>query len=145
MLLLGLARRRLPGFDFAQGAGHARLLQITMPLMRTLLALLVVASVALLPLTAGGMASANPSSAPAAAAGPVMPGDCEHDSAPCPQHDAIGSCTAMAGCSLKCFDIAGEVLPGDSLSDPMPTGGPMLASRRFAPQPDFPPFRPPRL
>ena len=112
-----------------------------MALSRTILALLIAASVALLP-AVGGAAfdSTTHDAAEMSATGPMH--DCCPPAAnPCD----MGDCGSMAACALKCFSFVGGMSsPLDHLAllaGPMP----LFGSGPFYARASIPPFRPPRI
>jgi hypothetical protein len=134
-LILG---KSLPIFRVIEGT--------IMRFVRTLLALLVVASVALLPMAGGALAGVNHSDTAIMASSAPMPDCCEHDATPCDQpHKSMGDCASMAACALKCFNFTATVAPEMSLSAPIAAVVPVLVSQRTDSQLGIPPFRPPRV
>jgi hypothetical protein len=108
---------------------------------RTILALLIALSVALLP-TAGGAGVKSPAPAGMSVM-EDMPDCCPHKANPCEK--AMDDCAAMATCALKCFSFAVTsssiiVFPSTFASMMIP-----LAANPFASQTGSPPFRPPRI
>ena len=124
---------------------------------RTILALLIALSVAMLPAAAGAGfrssaptdMSANDMSASDMSASDMsamdmsaMEGDCcPHQANPC---DKADDCRTMATCALKCFTFAGTAwstitFPSSFAKLAVPIGGGPLSS-----QTGSPPFRPPR-
>jgi hypothetical protein len=110
---------------------------------RTLLAALISLSVTMLP-AAGGLAVKSIShDAMEMSADEPMDDCCPHAANPCDK--AMGDCTSMATCPLKCFSFAGSdssphVYPG-TLANVLP----WLESNSFRSQTSSPPFRPPRV
>ena len=112
-----------------------------MRLGRTIVALLVALSVAVLPL-AGGAAAVH-ESVEFSVVEPIHD-FCDHGS-PCDEASkAVNDCTSVAACAVKCFIYAGTVLPnlvvvrlGSSLD-------PIRDSDLAVSQIGNPPFRPPR-
>ena len=107
---------------------------------RTILALLIALSVALLP-AAGGAGVGSPAPAGMSAM-EDMPDCCPQKADPCEK--AMDNCGTMATCALKCFSFVGTssivVFPSTFASMAIP-----LAANPFASQPGSPPFRPPRI
>jgi hypothetical protein len=109
---------------------------------RTILALLVALSVAMLPAVGGAGVSAK-SAEPADMSTIVeTPDCCAHKANPCEK--AMDDCGTMATCALKCFGFAGAssiiVFPSTFAKLPASfTGDP------FSSQAGSPPFRPPRI
>jgi hypothetical protein len=113
-----------------------------MLIARTILALLIALSLAVLPAASG----AGPALKSTAAVKMVAIGDmdcCPHKATPC--DEAMDGCAAMATCALKCFSFAGgSFLPlvyPVTLADWMPP----LQGGDFQSQTSNPPFRPPRV
>jgi hypothetical protein len=108
---------------------------------RTILAILIALSVAVLP----AVGAAVVTSQSAAPAGMSMTDDmdcCPHKANPCEK--AMEDCTAMATCALKCFSFAGT--SSSTIVFPL-TYAKMtasFASNPFPSQAGSPPFRPPR-
>lgn len=108
-----------------------------MRVVRTLLALVLGLSVAMLPAAAGFL------SAPALAATHVSATHdcCDEPAAPC--ETTMDQCQSMATCALKCFSFAGTALP--SLAAPFVMKSVSLPSTDVAyGLIGHPPFRPPR-
>jgi hypothetical protein len=117
---------------------------------RTILALLLALSVAMLPAAAGaGVSSKSPETADISDTDmsttdmSAMEGDCcPHKANPCDQAD---DCATMAACALKCFSFAGApwsviVFPSSFAKLAAP-----FADKSFPSQTGSPPFRPPRV
>src|SRR5437868_7672501 len=103
---------------------------------RTILALLIALSVAMLP-AAGGAGLGLKSTDMAEMSDMADMDCCPHKTNPCDQMDG---CASMATCALKCFTFAGSpslpfVYPL-ALADQMP----LLQSSDFRPQTSSPPF-----
>jgi hypothetical protein len=111
----------------------------TMNIARTILAFLIAASVAVLPVTA--VAGVNKASAEVSVSEP-MHDCCPPDASPCDK--AIGDCASMAACALKCFSLTGDSFY--DLAFPLIVKNEMrpFAAELFGPQRASPPFRPPR-
>ena len=112
-----------------------------MSIGRTIVALLIVLSVAILPAAAGaGMTVKSP-----AAAGISMTEDmsdcCPHKANPC--EETMDDCGTMAACALKCFSFLGAsaVIVFPSAFAKMTAS---FAANPFSSQAGSPPFRPPR-
>ena len=108
---------------------------------RTILALLIALSVAMLP-AAGGAGVKSPAPAGMSVM-EDMPDCCPHKADPCEK--AMDDCAAMATCALKCFSFAATassiiVFPSTLASMMTP-----FAANPFASQTGSPPFRPPRV
>jgi hypothetical protein len=110
----------------------------TMRLGRTIVALLIAVSVAMLPIAGGAVAAFNAAqfSAPATA----------HHGSPCDETSkAVDDCASIAVCAVKCFNYAGTVLPVVLV---VPVGSllyPVRDGRLLLSQIGSPPFRPPRV
>jgi len=109
---------------------------------RTILALLIALSVALLPAASGaGLSVKSPAPADMSAM-EDMPDCCPQKTDPCQK--GIDDCAAMATCALKCFSFAGTssivVFPSTFASMTIPS-----ATNPFSSQTGSPPFRPPRI
>jgi hypothetical protein len=109
---------------------------------RTILALLITLSVAVLPAAGGaGMSSKSPAQADMSAM-EDMSDCCPHKASPCDKADGCGT---MATCALKCFSFAGAsssiiVFPSSFAKVVAAVAGNPLSS-----QTGSPPFRPPRI
>jgi hypothetical protein len=109
---------------------------------RTILAILIALSVAILPAAAAAAVSSQ-SPAPA---GMSMTDDmdcCPHKANPCEK--AMEDCAAMATCVLKCFSFTGtssSTIVFPSTSAKMTA---TFAGNPFSSQAGSPPFRPPRV
>jgi hypothetical protein len=107
---------------------------------RTILALLIALSVAMLPAAGGaGVKSLAPAGMSVME---DMPDCCPQKADPCEK--AMDDCAAMATCALKCFSFAGAassiiVFPSTFASMTIP-----FAANPFSSQTGSPPFRPPR-
>jgi hypothetical protein len=107
---------------------------------RTIAALLVALSVAMLPFASG---ASVPSSIDILASG-SMPDGCDHG-APDDASKAGDDCASMAACAAKCFNYAGTtasdatVAPIGSNLRPVGDSGLVVSQTRA------PPFRPPRV
>jgi hypothetical protein len=111
-----------------------------MAIGRTIVAFVVAASVAMLPAVGG--AAVKVKSAELSASEPMH--DCCPDPAqPCEK--AVGDCTSMAVCALKCFSFAGTGL-SEFLFPLIGVKRVLsLASNPLHSQTGSPPFRPPRV
>jgi len=111
---------------------------------RSLLSLLVAASIAIFPI-AGATAIGFEANGMHEAAASVMPTDdmecCPRASDPVRKHD---DCGCMAACALICFSIV-DLLSAE-IAFPSPTGtlSPRFATASWRSLGDAPPFRPPR-
>jgi hypothetical protein len=117
-------------------------------IVRTILAVVVAVSVAVLPATAGALpaAKASETSVVEVALSAAMPVDCDHHA---PARDrgsrAADDCATMAACAASCFNYAGTVVPGVA---PVPTASrlqPVVATALVVSKIGSPPFRPPRV
>jgi hypothetical protein len=120
---------------------------------RTILALLLALSVAILPAAAGAgvspkspetadMSSTDMSGTDMSATDMSAMDCCPHKTNPCDQAD---DCATMAACALKCFSFAGTpwsviVFPSSFAKLAAP-----FADKSFPSQTGSPPFRPPRV
>jgi hypothetical protein len=111
-----------------------------MNLGRTILALLIALSVAMLPAAAGagvGLKSADMTDMSA------MGHDCCPPKAdPCDK--AMGDCSSMAACALKCFGFSAALFSTVVFRSILPSVAPQFESHLFRSQIGSPPFRPPR-
>ena len=112
-----------------------------MNLGRTILALLIALSVAMLPAAAGagvGLKSADMTDMSA------MGDDCCPPNAdPCDK--AMGDCSSMAACALKCFSFSGSLYSIVAFPSIPASLSPPFESNSFRSQTSSPPFRPPRV
>ena len=116
-------------------------LRKTMSIARTILALLIALSVALLPVAgSAGLASKSADMIEMSAMEDMD--CCPHKANPC---DRMGGCASMAACALHCFTFAVSSAPlpfvGLTLADNMP----VLQDDNVPSQSGSPPFRPPRV
>jgi hypothetical protein len=128
---------------------------------RTILAALISLSVTLLPAAGSIAPNSTPQSTPKSppmstsqdpmathdamdmsAAGP-MDDCCPHPADPCDK--AMGGCTSMATCALKCFSFAGSVSSPLIYPRALANVLPLFESGIFRSQTSVPPFRPPRI
>jgi len=116
---------------------------------RTVLAALISLSVTLLP-AAGGVALKSTSQDPMGSQGAMdmsasepMDDCCPHPANPCDK--AMGGCTSMATCALKCFSFAGSASSPLIYSRTLANVLPLFESGSFRSQTSSPPFRPPRI
>jgi hypothetical protein len=108
---------------------------------RTILALVIALSVAMLP-AAGGAGVKSPESVDMSMM-EDMTDCCPHKANPCEK--AMDDCAAMATCVLKCFNFAGtlsSIIVFPSACAKMAT---FFANNPFSSQTGSPPFRPPRV
>jgi len=117
---------------------------------RTIIALLVALSVAMLPAASGAAAGSKSPAAEDMSASDMSPTDmsamegdcCPNKANPCAQMDDCGS---MATCALKCFSFSSgssSIIVFPSTFAKMATP---FASNPFSSQTGTPPFRPPRV
>jgi hypothetical protein len=117
-------------------------------IVRTILAVVVAVSVAVLPATAGTLpvAKASESQATEVALSAAMPVDCDHHA---PARDrgskAADDCAAMAACAASCFNYAGTVVPEVALVPTASRLQPVAATDLVVSKIGTPPFRPPRV
>jgi hypothetical protein len=116
---------------------------------RTILALLIALSVAMLPAAAGARITVTSVDMTQMSAMEDMPDCCPHMADLCDKANTCDKvmcdCASMATCALKCFGFAGTsfsniVFP--SISAKMRAS---IASNPFSSQTGSPPFRPPRV
>ena len=108
---------------------------------RTILAVLIALSVAILP-AAGAAVVSSQSAAPA---GMSMTDDmdcCPHKANPCEK--AMEDCTAMATCALKCFSFAGTLSSAIVFPSASTKMTASFAANPLSSQTGTAPFRPPR-
>jgi hypothetical protein len=109
--------------------------------VRIILAFLIALSVAMMP----AAASASVTLKPAGMSDMSAMGDdcCPPETSPCDK--AMGGCTSMAACALKCFgfsDPSSSIVGFRSISASV---HPQFESDSFRSQTGSPPFRPPRV
>jgi hypothetical protein len=124
---------------------------------RTILAALISLSVTMLPAAGGAAFKSTAKSTPMSssqdpmesqdamdmsAAGP-MDDCCPHPADPCDK--AMGGCTSMATCALKCFSFAGSASSPPIYPRALANVLPLFESGPFRSQTSSPPFRPPRI
>jgi hypothetical protein len=124
---------------------------------RSILAALISLSVTLLPAAGSIALTPTPKSPPMStsqdpmgsqdamdmsAAGP-MDDCCPHPADPCDK--AMGGCTSMATCALKCFSFAGSASSPLIYARMLANVLPLFESGMFRSQTSVPPFRPPRI
>jgi hypothetical protein len=102
---------------------------------RTILALAIAFSVAVLPAT-------GCTARPAQSATASMSVDCDHHGAPVDK--ATKDDQALATCALKCFNFCGTMAPILILPATATAVQPLRSVEKFPSQPAHPPFRPPR-
>jgi hypothetical protein len=118
-----------------------------MRLCRTILALLIALSVAMLPAAGGAAlvaksADMSMSESDMSMSESMSMQDCDHAVMPC--HKGMDACQSMAACALKCFNFSQSGV--SILRFPLVLTDRLFASAEApAPsQPSSPPFRPPR-
>jgi hypothetical protein len=111
-----------------------------MAIARTIIALLVAVSVALLPAVAGAAFALKPATAAAMAGADNMHQGCPHSK----PGKSMGDLASMADCALKCFSFSPSA--GSPIAFPPVLAGLVLAPVSLAvpAQAISPPFRPPR-
>ena len=119
-----------------------------MALARTILALLIAASVAVLPAAGAAAFKLKSQDATEMSAGESMQDEPMHDCCPPeanPCDKAMDVCASMATCALKCF--SGATFGSSPLSFPLTLASvmPLFESGDFHSQTGSPPFRPPRV
>jgi hypothetical protein len=110
---------------------------------RTILALLLALSVAMLPAASGAGVSVKSPEPMDMSMMEEMTDCCPHKANPCEK--AMDDCAAMATCVLKCFSFAGtlsSIIVFPSACAKMAT---FFANNPFSSQTGSPPFRPPRV
>jgi hypothetical protein len=112
-----------------------------MNLGRTILALLIALSVAVLPAAGAGAAFVSAKTGGMSATSD-MPDCCPPDANRCDQ--PAGNCGSMAACALKCFGFSN--IPLSIIAFPVIAATPRIraADHSFRSQPGSAPFRPPR-
>jgi hypothetical protein len=114
-----------------------------MGLARTILAVVIALSVAVLPAAAGCITVAK--SAPQTMQS-AMPDDCDHHgSSPVHGSKAMDDCASMGLCPAKCFNYAGTALPHVIVALTGSALQPVAAGDLVVSQIGSPPFRPPRV
>jgi hypothetical protein len=116
-----------------------------MMIARTILAVVIALSVAILPAASGAALTFKPmdmSPAEMSVSEP-MSDCCDHDSAPC--HKPKGDCASMAACALKCFNFTGLEFSGIAFPIISNSAMPAVAESTVPLAAAIPPFRPPRV
>jgi hypothetical protein len=115
-----------------------------MAITRTIVAVLVALSVAILPIASGALLTLKPIATPAETSASNLEHDCcDQDSTPCQK--SKGDCTSMATCALKYFNFAGleySNIEFPIVSAALAPAAPQCAGPLTA---AIPPFRPPRV
>jgi hypothetical protein len=110
-----------------------------MRILRTIVALLIALSVAMLP-AAGGIAATAQSVDMSMSA---SMDDCERSVMPC--HKPMDDCQLMAACALKCFNFSGMTYSVMLFPIALADMTPSFSADPFRGQTSSPPFRPPRV
>ncbi len=113
-----------------------------MQIGRTILALLIALSVAMLPAVGGAGAIAKSADMTAMAAMEDMD-CCPHKTNPCDK--AMDDCASMATCALKCFSFSATTLSDIVFPLRVASLSPLFGAQLFHSQTGSPPFRPPRV
>ena len=112
-----------------------------MSIVRTVFALLIALSVAMLPAIGGGAFASHSQDAAMASMD-----DCPlHHHHGAPAKKAMDDCCAMAVCALKCFSYCGAMVSDLIYPSRRATIEPLLASKALRSHTGSPPFRPPRV
>jgi hypothetical protein len=113
-----------------------------MSIGRTILALLIVLSVAMLPASLGAGISLNSTDMTDMSAMQDMD-CCPHQANPCDK--GMTDCGSMAACALKCFSFSGGSFSTVVFPEILASVAPSFERRLFRSQISSPPFRPPRV
>jgi hypothetical protein len=109
---------------------------------RTILAVLIALSVAILPAAgSAGMSAKSPEPADMSMM-EDMTDCCPHKANPC---EKAMDCGAMATCVLKCFSFVGTLSSTIVFPSACATMATFFANNSFSSQTSSPPFRPPRV
>jgi hypothetical protein len=119
-----------------------RLPRPAMNVGRTILALLIALSVAMLP-AAGGPGAAAKSADMAGMAAMDDMDCCPHKTNPCDK--ALGDCSSMATCALKCFSFSATSPSFVVFPSFVSILNPLFGANALHSQKGSPPFRPPRV
>jgi len=114
-----------------------------MSLARTILAVLIAASVAMLPMGGGFGFKLKSQDATEISAVEPMHDCCLSKAKPCSQ--AVDDCGSMATCAMKCFNYSSDVSSPLVLPFTVANVIPLFDSIGFHSQTGNPPFRPPRV
>jgi hypothetical protein len=114
-----------------------------MSIGRTILALLIALSVAILPAAAAAGVSVKSLGAVGISMTDDMSDCCPHKANPCGK--AMDECAAMATCALKCFSFAGTISATLIFPSTFVKLAASFAADRLSSQTGSPPFRPPRV
>jgi len=118
--------------------------EVDMRIGRTLLAIVIALSVAMLPAASGFAAGSKTMAVSVAEAMP----DCgHHHHAPIDKTEKrTNDCASMAGCALKCFNFTGITFAGIAFASPAGAAlDPIRVSDDIPARMDGLPFRPPRV
>jgi hypothetical protein len=110
---------------------------------RTILAVLIALSVAVLPGAGGAGVSAKSPEPADMSMMEDMTDCCPHKANPCEK--AMDDCAAMASCVLKCFSFAGTFSSIIVFPSACAKMAAFFAGNPFSSQTGSPPFRPPRV
>jgi len=120
-----------------------------MAIARTIVAVWVAVSVALLPIAGGMAAVASAPTATAKATVVSMPECCDHDDGMAMDHTSMNDmgneCQANAGCAAKCFSLYTVTFWGPFLHPPVASAEALPLTGHLRSQTSTPPFRPPRV
>ena len=105
---------------------------------RTILAVLIAVSVAMLPMTAGAFAKMTDTSVSMA-----LDDGCAHHGKKAGDK-AADDCASMAACALKCFNFSQPIFASLTVSLALMAAMPERASPHVSSLPGLAPFRPPR-
>jgi hypothetical protein len=110
--------------------------------LRTIFILLVVLSVAMLPVAG---AIAIPSDELVVSDEVVVSAHdcCDHEGMPA--DNTMRDCHAAAGCATKCFSVCGVIFSNPMIHPPVTGAEPSFPTKTFHSQEGNPPFRPPRV
>ena len=110
--------------------------------LRTIFVLLVIGSVAMLPV-AGAVAIPNDEIAVSDEVVVSAHDCCDHEGMPA--GTMMKDCQAAAGCTAKCFSVCGVMFSSPMIHPPVTGAEPSFATKTFRSQEGNPPFRPPRV
>ena len=134
---------RLAKSSLDPGPAAAGYCRHQMALARTIFALLIAMSVAILPAAGSAAFKLKSQDATEMSAGESMHDCCPPAADPCDK--AMDDCGTMATCAMKCFGYS--AVASSPLSFPLAFAGvmPLFESGDFHSQTGSPPFRPPRV
>jgi hypothetical protein len=112
---------------------------LVMKIGRTILAVLIAVSVAMLPMTAGAFAKMTDTSVSMA-----LDDGCAHHGKKS-DDKAADDCASMAACALKCFNFSQPIFATLTVSLVLRAAMPERASPHVSSLPGLAPFRPPRI